>query len=228
MSAEQLALDFPAKPSFAAADFVSAAATEEAERWLACWPDWPAGRLVLVGPEASGKSHLGAIWRARSGAAVVSAAALRLADVPDQLGSAVHVLVENAETAAGEAARERALLHLLNLVAEQGGTVLLTTRLPASRWPLALPDLRSRLVASATATIGAPDQALLAAVLAKQLADRQIVCEPTVVTYLATRLPRDFAAIARVVRWLDALTLAEGRRLGRAQAARVLAALAED
>lgn len=228
MSAEQLALDFPAKPSFAAADFVSAAATEEAELWLARWPDWPAGRLVLVGPEASGKSHLGAIWRARSGAAVVAAAALRLADVPDQLGSAAHVLVENAEAAAGEAAQERALLHLVNLVAEQGGTVMLTARLPASHWPLALPDLRSRLVASATATIGAPDEALLAAVLAKQLADRQIACDRAVVHYLAARLPRDFAAIAGVVRLLDALTLAEGRRLSRAQAGRVLAALAED
>lgn len=228
MSAEQLALAFPARPSFAALDFVSAPATEEAERWLALWPDWPAGRMVLVGPEASGKSHLGAIWRGRSGAAPAAADALGIAEVPHRLGSASHALIEDADRAAGDPERERALLHLLNLVAEQGGTALLTARRPVPVWPLVLPDLRSRLVASATAAIGAPDQALLAAVLAKQLADRQLACERALLHHLVARLPRSFAAIARAARLLDEIALAEGRRIGRAQVARVLDALAED
>ncbi|MCS6853944.1 MAG: DnaA/Hda family protein [Elioraea sp.] len=228
MSGRQLALAFPAEPSFAAADFVSGPATAEAELWLARWPDWPAGRLVLVGPEASGKSHLGAIWRERSGAVPVPATALGIAEVPQRLGSARHALVEDADQAAGDGVRERALLHLLNLVAEQGGTVLLTARTAPPLWPLTLPDLRSRLVASAVATLGAPDEALLAAVLAKQLADRQLVCDPALVRYLAARLPRSFAAIAETARRLDAMAVAEGRRVGRAQAARVLAAVAHE
>ena len=222
-----MALAFPAAASFAAEDFIYSPATEAARRWLALWPDWPAGRLVLVGPEASGKSHLGAIWRQRSGAAMVSAAALSIADVPHRLGSALHLLVENADGAASDAARERALLHLLNLVYEHGGTVLLTARLPAPRWPLTLPDLRSRLTASASVAIGAPDEALLAAMLAKQLADRQLASDAALLRYLVARLPRSYAAIARAARLLDEIALAEGRRIGRAQAARVLAALAK-
>ncbi len=228
MSAEQLVFAFPATESFAAEDFIPSPATEEVRRWLALWPDWPAGRLVLVGPEASGKTHLGTIWRQRSRAAVVDAAALSIASVPQQLSATAHLLVENAEAAAGEPERERALLHLLNLVCEHGGTALLTARLPASHWPVVLPDLRSRLMASASVAIGAPDEALLAAVLAKHLADRQLACDGALLRYLVLRLPRSFAAIARAARLLDGIALAEGRRVGRAQAERVLAALAED
>lgn len=228
MSGRQLALTFPAVPSYAAADFISSGSTHAAESWLAAWPNWPAGRLVLVGPEASGKSHLGAIWCARSQAVLVPAARLRVGEVASCLGAAAHVLVEDAERAAGDPERERALLHLVNLIAEHGGTVLLTARTPPMGWPVSLPDLRSRLVASGSAAIGPPDEPLLAAVLAKQLADRQIACDHALLNSLVARLPRSFAAVAHAASLLDALALAEGRRISRAQAARVVSALTED
>ncbi len=220
--AGQATLPFPGQVSYAEADFVPAESSARARAWLAQWPHWPAGRLVLWGPEACGKSHLGAIWRQRTGAVLVPAAALAAGEAPALLGVARHVLIEDVDRAGGGPEAERTLLHLLNLVAEEGGTVLLTGRQPPSRWAIRLPDLRSRLVAGGLASIEAPDEALLAAVLTKALADRQVTLDPEVGLYLVRRLPRSFAAVAEAASRLDALALAERRRIGRALAARIL------
>lgn len=219
----QLAFAFPPAVSYAEADFVPAAASAEARAWLARWPGWPSGRLALWGPEGAGKSHLAAIWAARTQAAVLPAEALASAEPPALIGAARHVVVEDGDRILGAAAAERALLHLLNLVAEGGGTVLLTGRRPPARWPVTLADLRSRLAAGAAVAIAAPDEALLAAVLAKALADRQLAVAPGVVAYLVRRLPRSFAAIQAAACWLDRASLGTGRRIGRALAAELVA-----
>jgi chromosomal replication initiation ATPase DnaA len=222
--AGQLAFAFPPSVSHAEADFVPGDHSAEACAWLDRWPDWPSGRLGLWGPEGSGKSHLAAIWAARTGAATVMASALAEAEAPVLIGAARHAAIEDADRGAGDLGAERTLFHLLNLLAESGGTALLTGRSPPARWPVGLPDLRSRLAASGAIAIATPDETLLAAVLAKALADRQLVVEPEVLAYLVTRLPRTFAAMQRAAAALDQTALAAGRRITRALAARLVAA----
>lgn len=220
--AAQLALPFRPGRSYAAEDFVQGAANAEARAWLDRWPGWPSRRLALVGPAGSGKSHLAAIWRQRAAAQAVPGAALA-AMPPEAVLSAVApagaVLVEDADAAP----QGRALLHLLNATAEAGGTVLLTARTPPGRWPTELADLRSRLAATATAPISTPDPALLEAVLAKLLADRQVTVRPELVAALALRLPREFAVLHLLADALDEASLAAGRRVTRRIAATALA-----
>jgi chromosomal replication initiation ATPase DnaA len=218
----QFALPFRPGRSDAAEDFVPGAANAEARAWLDRWPDWPARRLVLCGPPGSGKSHLAAIWRRRAGARMVTGAAL--AAMPPEAAvagfpAAAAILVEDADAAP----QGRALLHLLNAAAEAGGSVLLTARTPPARWRTALPDLRSRLAATATAPIATPDPALLEAVLAKLMADRQVRVRPALLAALALRLPREFAAAHALAAALDAAALAAGRRVTRPIAAAALA-----
>ncbi len=52
--------------------------------------------------------------------------------------------------------------------------MLLAGRTPPARWPVRLPDLASRLRAITAVQIGPPEDALLRALLARLLADRQI------------------------------------------------------
>jgi chromosomal replication initiation ATPase DnaA len=220
--ARQLPLPFSPARSFAAADFVPGAANEDARAWISRWPDWPQRRLALWGPAGSGKSHLAAIWRARSGAVLLDGAGL--AATPPDAAPALPppggaILVEDACAAP----QGRPLLHLLNAAAEAGTSVLLTARQPPARWPVALPDLRSRLAAMATAAISAPDEALVEAVLAKLLADRQVSLRPELVSFLALRLPRDFATIHALAAELDRISLAAGRRVTRPLAVAALA-----
>ncbi len=203
-----LPFDLAPRPAFGREDLLPGASNAGALAWIERWPDWPAPGLALVGPEGSGKSHLAAIWARRAGAVALAGATLA-ADPTPALGAARAALVEDVD----RFLPGRPLLHLHNLIAERGGSLLLTAREPPARWPVALADLRSRLATYAVATLGAPDDALLAAVLVKLFADRQLRPAPDLVTFLVPRLERSFASLARTVEILDGAALAQRRAI---------------
>lgn len=210
MSEAQLPLDLGHRPALSEGDFLVAPCNAEAHAWLECWPDWPAPVSVLFGPAGCGKTHLAHLFAAISGAVTIAAAALTVADPPRLLGQALAVVVEDCDRDGGRA-DEAALFHLINLTKESGGFLLLTGREAPSRWKVGLPDLRSRLNAMPALAIGAPDDAVLAAVLVKLFADRQVKVGEELVTYLLGRMERSFAAAASLVERLDHAALA-GRR----------------
>ncbi len=203
----QLILSLGHRPAHGAADFIVGASNREAMAWIDRWPDWPSGGLVIAGPPASGKSHLVAVWQARSKATVV--AATGLTDSPDLVALVQHgaVAVEDADRGVDE----RALLHLYNLMRERRGHLLLTARNAPARWGLVLPDLRSRMATLPVAVLAPPDDDVLATLIVKLFADRQVRVEPDLVAYLVARLDRSFAAVAGAVAALDATALAQGR-----------------
>lgn len=210
MTAKQLALVWPHRPALAREDFLVAAANEAAVAWLDSWPDWPSYGLVVHGLEGSGKTHLAQAWRARTGAEPLSEA----------LAGRAWVL-EDADRAGLD---ETALFHLLNRIAERGGHLLVTARVPPARWRTGLPDLASRLKALPAVGLGMPDEVLVEAVLVKHFADRQLRVGPETVRYVARRLDRSLAQVARVSEALDKAALAQGRAVSIPLARGVLAA----
>lgn len=224
---QQLPLDLglARRAAMGRADFLVSGANETALAMLDDWRTWPNGRLALVGPEGAGKTHLAHVWMAESGAERVSAPQLTDADAPGLVAGGA-VAVEDADRLAEDApdqrSAERALFHLLNLAAVEGCAVLLTGRLAPARWSIATPDLASRLQAIALARIDAPDDALLAAVLAKQFNDRQLRVKETLIKYLLPRMERSFKAAGDIAERLDRAALAAGRPVGRALAAEAL------
>jgi chromosomal replication initiation ATPase DnaA len=214
----QFAFEFPHRPAFGADDFLVAPSNEAAVAFLDRWPGWPSSSLVLHGPPGCGKTHLAHVWQARSGAALRTAVALRPDAVPD-LAAHPAIVIDDAERA-----DERPLLHLVNLVAERRGHLLLTAAAPPARWTTALPDLRSRLVAMPAIAVLAPDDALIGAVLLKLFADRQLEVGEDVVVFLLRHMERSFAAARRVVAALDHAALVARRRITVPLAREVLAA----
>lgn len=202
----QLPLDLGFRPALGRADFLVAPCNEAAISWLDRWPAWPAPALALYGRAGSGKTHLGEVWRALSGALAVATAALTPAAVPLLLGPATAALVDDADRA-----DEEALLHLYNLLAERSGHLLLVAREPPARWGIGLADLRSRLLAALAVAVEPPDDAVLGAVLVKLFADRQLEVGREVIAYLLVQVERSFAAAQQVVAELDTASLAEGR-----------------
>lgn len=173
---------------------------------------------MLTGPEDSGKSHLAAVWAQAAGARFLSARALEEASVPSALATGALVV---EDIAAGEF-DEKVLFHLLNLAREQGAFVLLTARsAPAT---FAIRDLASRLKALPVVAIMPPDDALLRAVLVKLFADRQLSVDEGLISYVATRIERSFAAARAVVARLDQEAMRHKRPLTRALAVEVLRA----
>ncbi len=201
----------------------------EAVAWIDRWPNWPAPALTLYGPAASGKTHLAQVWRARvrdGGGQVVSLLpeTLNGADVLSHIAGERWLLLEDADRFVPfDPARETAVFHIYNTLKASGGQLLLTAREAPARWPLALPDLRSRLLAAPAARIDPPDDALMAAVLTKHFADRQLRVSPDVIQFLLPRIERSFPALKIVADALDAAALAEGRAVTVPLAGKVLA-----
>lgn len=204
-------------------DFLVAPSNADAVAWLDRWPSWPAPALTVYGPAGCGKSHLGHVWRARSQAPIANGATLDAVDLPELLAIANAVVVEDADKVAGKPAREEALFHLYNLAREQGGHLLLLSRKAPSRWRAKLADLRSRIKGAPAVEVHAPDDALLAAVLVKLFADRQLRPGLEVISYLLTRMERSLDAARSVVAALDHASLAAHRRVTVPLAREVLA-----
>lgn len=219
--AEQLSFDLPTRAALGRDDFLIAPSNAVAVAMVENG-NWPSGKLALCGPAGSGKTHLAHVWAAQSGARIVSARDLADTDI-DALACGPVVVEDVPQIAANDAA-EQALFHLHNLCLARGHALLLTGRDVPRRWALSLPDLQSRMEGATAAVLDDPDDALLAAVLAKLFADRQVTPRPDVIPYLVDRMERSFSAAQSIVNRLDRAALTERRALTRAFAARHLGA----
>ncbi|MGL5165793.1 MAG: chromosomal replication initiator DnaA [Afipia sp.] len=214
----QLALALPHAESLTRDNFMEGSANAQALALVDAWPDWPNRVMMLVGPEGSGKSHLASIWAAEAGARSVSAHTLTPANVPGEFATGA-LVVEDLDPAAFD---ERALFHLLNLAREDEAYVLMTGRTLPSAFPVELRDLGSRLRAVSVVTLTPPDDQLFRALIVKFCADRQMTVDESIVSYLATRIERSFAAARQTVELLDREALRQRRPVTRALAAEVL------
>ena len=218
MPPRQLALALPHAESLSRDDFLEGPANAAGLALVDSWPEWPNRVMLLVGPEGSGKSHLAAIWAEQAGARSISAHALDPTAVPGALATGA-LVVEDLNSAAFD---ERALFHLLNLAREDDAFVLITARVPPSTFQIELRDLRSRLRAVPTVSLLPPDDQLFRALLIKFCADRQLIADESLVSYLTTRIERSYAAARRAVELLDTEGLRLGRPITRALAAELL------
>lgn len=215
----QLPLPLPMRPAMGRDDFFVAPSNAMALAFVDIWPNWPNNRLAVVGQESAGKSHLAAVWARVSGARVMQASDVCAADVP-MLASGP-IAVEDVHVGL-PADTERALFHLHNLVAAEGHSLMITGRGAPSSWPIALPDLASRLQAITMAEVAAPDDQLLSALLVKHFADRQVTVSPAVIAYVIPRIERSFAAVEAVAQRLDAAALAGQKPITRSLARTLL------
>lgn len=198
-------------------DFLAGRSNEAALAMVDRWPDWPSPVVILAGPAGSGKTHLAAIWRREAQASPASAT--RLEGMLVDAAATGAVLIDDVDAGVID---ETGLFHLINAVRSAGTSLLMTARRFPASWGVALPDLQSRLRAATTVEIHEPDDALLAAVVTKLFADRQIDIEPHVVQFLVRRMERSLATASAVVARIDALALERKARISRALAAEVV------
>ncbi|MFC0588127.1 ATPase [Novosphingobium aquiterrae] len=147
---------------------------------LSATESWPFRTAVLHGPPRSGKSLI-ARWFAQQG----------LGEAIDQ---ADHI-------------DETKLFHRWNRAQESGTPLLLVSGRGEEQWQIVLPDLRSRLGAALHLTIGTPDDAMLADLLAVHAEQRGLVLGGDAAAYLVPRAERSHLGIERLVAAIDRLSL---------------------
>ncbi len=221
---QQLPLGFEHRPALSDEDFLVAPCNRQAVDWIDLWPRWPAPALIVNGPAGCGKTHLARAFMEKSGAVALTLEDLDSGEPPDLLGAHRACVVEDVDSLLK---LEEQLLHLYNTVKETDRHMLLTASKPPARWNIALPDLRSRLVAAPSADIGSPDDALIAAVLVKLFADRQLKVDGEVVDFMLARMERSFDGARRLVRAIDESALARRRNITVPLVSQVLRGMGE-
>ncbi len=206
----QLPLDFDHRPALTEDDFLVAPCNSDAVAWLDKWPLWPGPALSIYGPPGCGKTHLSQVFMSISGGRKIVPDQLRQSDPVDLFGDASALVLDDAREFLGD---ENALLHLYNTARETGRHIMMTSINPPSRWKIGLADLRSRLNATSSIGIGAPDDDLISAVLVKLFADRQLKVDSDVVSYMLARMERSFEAARRLVEEADAMAMAKRRNI---------------
>jgi chromosomal replication initiation ATPase DnaA len=216
----QLPLDLGYSPGYSRDDLVVSEANRQAVALIDRWPEWPATVVVLAGPAGSGKSHLASIWRETSGAVKLDPS--RIEADASGMDAGAPALVDDADLGGLD---EQGLFHLINAARAAGTHVLLMARRFPVAWGVRLPDLASRLRAAATVEIHEPDDLLLAGVITKLFADRQIEVEANVVQFLVRRIERSLATAIRLVDRLDRAALEQKTRITRSLAAEAISAI---
>ncbi len=214
----QFVLTLPHAPSFARDDFLPAPSNAAALGLVESWPDWPAPLMLLNGPAGAGKSHLAAIFAARTGGVLIDGAQLGETD-PEAATRAPALALDDAEAGL---TGETVFFHLLNFARARGVAVLMTAKAAPSLWGVRTPDLLSRLRLAPVIGIAPPEPPLIEAAMTKMFADRQLSVEPSLVAYISRRLDRSLGAARSLVDALDAEALAQGAKVTRAMAAALL------
>jgi chromosomal replication initiation ATPase DnaA len=177
----QIALPLGAAGARAPTRIVIGNANAAAVEALAEPEAWPFHVAVLTGPRRSGKSLI-ARWAAMRNISVIDGA---------------------------DAVEEDEVFHRWNAVQEGEAherTPLLLVA-DAQPWMIALPDLASRLGGSLQLVIGAPDDAMAAALIEAHAEQRGLPLADGAAEYLVPRSERSFAAIEALVATIDRISL---------------------
>lgn len=197
-SGRQLPLSFPESML----DFEAMAQTPANARAFAAIRNverWAQSRFFLTGSAKSGLTALAAAWAAERKGLYVDAGSNEdiAALTPDLLGN-LALAIDNADQCVDEAW----LLTMLSAAQRQDTYVLLTSHGPPSEWPIKIPDLRSRLLATPLVVLGPPDDALMRARLKRAASRFGLSLPKPVEDYLVVRLGLSYTAIEDTVRTL--------------------------
>ncbi len=140
------------------------------------WQIWPVRAALLVGPRKSGRTLLARMFAGRSGGMIVDDA---------------------------ERWNETELFHAWNHAQDGGRPLLMVADAPPPVWPIALPDLRSRIGATPVLRLDAPDEELIDTLLQYLFDRRELIAAPDLVRWLARRVERSHLAVLRVVEALE-------------------------
>lgn len=194
--AQQIPLPLLYKSANAREDYFVSDCNKEAIKWIDAFPNWPCSMLLVLGPAASGKTHLANIFTSN----IYQAKNLTYEDV--HLMPKVFAL----EDIDAPNVSEEVLFHLFNDAIQQSKNILFTAK-AMPFWHLN--DLKTRMNTVPTVHIGLPDDTMMMSLIMKGLSERQLDIQSGVMDYILKHIERSFSAAFRFVELSQNLSLAQ-------------------
>lgn len=183
---EQIALPLDWPQSQGESRLIVSDSNREAFEHFRKWSLWPVKATLLTGPRRSGRSLLARSFAERVGGRVMDQA---------------------------DRADEEELFHAWNAAQESGRPLVMIVDRAPPDWEIALPDLRTRIVVTPTATIAEPDDLLFQALVELHFADRGLHIPREALRFMCDRLHRDYLTVERAVEAVDRYAIAERARV---------------
>ena len=192
-------------PSYGRHDFIVGESNLEAVKWVDNFSKSKINGLVIIGPRASGKSHLISTLKNKYKileAEEINEEKLNILEVKD-------LIIENIE----RIENYYFFLHVINFVKEKNFKVLLTSRISIKELNIRLKDLRSRLLAYSHSKILLPTDDVLRGIITKISKDKGLVLSDTVINYILSHVERSYSIINSFIDELDQLSLIRKKKI---------------
>ena len=192
-------------PSYGRHDFIVGESNIEAVRWVDNFSKSKISGLVIIGPSASGKSHLISTLKNKYKileAEDINEEKINILELKD-------LIIENIE----RIENHYFFLHVINVVREKKFKVLLTSRLPIKELNIKLEDLKSRLLAYSHSKILLPTDDVLRGIIIKISKDKGLLLSNTVINYIISHIERSYAIINTFISDLDQLSLMKKKKI---------------
>lgn len=189
--------------SFKEEDYIVTRSNRTAWMLVKNWPDWgntPLSTVIHIhGERGSGKSHLASIWQKKADAHLVTRQLLESREF-----LATNYILDGIETLLN---LEQNVLHLFNYVVGLKKFMFITSRQPAPKLGIKLPDLYSRMQGIVSLKIENPDDQMVEAIITKYFSDFQILVSAQTIKYLVQRIARSYSAMTDTLLAIDQASL---------------------
>ena len=192
-------------PSFGRHDFIIGESNFEAVKWVDNFSKSKVNGLVIIGPIASGKSHL--ISTLKNKYKIIEAEDINEEKI--NILELKDLIIENIE----KIKNHNFFLHVINVVKEKNYKVLLTSRLPIEKLDIKLEDLKSRLLAYSHSKILLPTDDVLRGIITKISRDKGLLLSDNVINYILSHVERSYSIINIFINELDQLSLIRKKKI---------------
>ncbi|GIR46947.1 MAG: hypothetical protein CM15mP56_5230 [Alphaproteobacteria bacterium] len=192
-------------PSYGRHDFIVGESNLEAVKWVDNFSKSKVNGLVIIGPIASGKSHLISTLKNKYKileAEEINEEKINILELKD-------LIIENIE----KIENHYFFLHVINVVKEKNFKVLLTSRLPIKELNIRLEDLKSRLLAYSHSKILLPTDDVLRGIIIKISKDKGLLLSDNVINYILSHVERSYSIINSFINELDQLSLIRKKKI---------------
>ena len=204
---EQQILPFELREAKNREDFVVGPSNRDAVKWIDRYPRWRNNGLLIIGPKASGKSHLASVWKRKS-----FCDTFNHEDVNEENRNLLNynnIAIEDIHNISNF----KFFLHVFNIKKERNLKFLFTSRLNLQEIDIKLEDIKSRLKTLPQALILLPTDDEIKGILLKLFRDKGVFLKQDVINFILIRIERTYIKIQKLVTDVNNLSLQQKKNI---------------